>query len=71
MSRNKFMYEHDRDVNRKKEATKKANQDCRFQQTQKVERLREYGYLLKHENVFLAEEEVQQCFAWIQAECGW
>lgn len=52
----KSMYERRGDINRK--ATKRANWDCQVQQMQEAESLGEYGYLLEHENVFLAEEEV-------------
>lgn len=52
------MYVSIKDTNRAREETKRANWDCRFQQMQEAESLREYGYLLKHENVFLDKEEV-------------
>lgn len=52
------MYERRRRVNQTKERQQRANWYCHFQQIQEAGSLGEYGYLSKHENVFLAEEEV-------------
>lgn len=43
---------------KRKRQQRGQSEDCQLQQMQEAPSLREYGYLLKHENVFLAEEEV-------------